>query len=319
MECVHVIQGHRQCLFPNPLHHVNDEERTEMEDKGETVKEQEHRQQLEQKQYRAQQQQQHKYNHQQHQYQKQQEKQCEQQCQQQCEQQCEQQQQQQCTQQQQQQCTQQQHQRQAAAFFRSWPTDNGRYSYVRCLGRGAYALVAEAYDHRLKCRVAIKWIRTAFLDPVDALRVYREVVLLRGLRASRAEGKGVREGCEQHLIGLLNILAPPTSPSAFEELFFVLEYKETNLDHLLHSPQALTPAHVKVFLFQLLQALAALQARHVVHRDIKQQQQQQQQQQQALSERLHVVEAASLAQAEENRRLRQEQEDLVRCLEQQQE
>ena len=122
---------------------------------------------------------------------------------------------------------------------------------------------------QLKCRVAIKWIRTAFLDPVDALRVYREVVLLRGLRASRAEGKGVREGCEQHLIGLLNILAPPTSPSAFEELFFVLEYKETNLAHLLHSPQALTPAHVKVFLFQLLQALAALQARHVVHRDIK--------------------------------------------------
>lgn len=117
--------------------------------------------------------------------------------------------------------------------------------------------------------MAIKWIRNAFLDPVDALRIYREVVLLRGLRESRTEGNGVREGCERHLVGLLNILAPPPSPSAFEELFLVLEYKETNLAYLLHSPQALTPAHVKVFLFQILQALAALQARHVVHRDIK--------------------------------------------------
>lgn len=35
------------------------------------------------------------------------------------------------------------------ATFKSWPTRNGRYSYTRCLGFGAYAVVAEAYDNQV--------------------------------------------------------------------------------------------------------------------------------------------------------------------------
>lgn len=73
--------------------------------------------------------------------------------------------------------------KQHAAFpdfpnFPAWPTDGGRYEYLRWLGQGSYAEVAEARNRRTGKRVAIKRMRDALRFRWDALRVYREVLLL---------------------------------------------------------------------------------------------------------------------------------------------
>jgi serine/threonine protein kinase len=60
-----------------------------------------------------------------------------------------------------------------------------RYTLVRTLGSGAYGTVCEAYDDRGKRNVAIKKCRDVFKGPATALRMLREVRLLRLLNHVR--------------------------------------------------------------------------------------------------------------------------------------
>ena len=95
--------------------------------------------------------------------------------------------------------------------FSDWSVGK-RYQLLRMLGRGSYGLVAQARDTSTGNFVAIKRITSAFEQEVDAIRLYREMHILRRLRGHEC------------IIGLLNIVQPPTDDiKDFHELYLVFE------------------------------------------------------------------------------------------------
>lgn len=67
---------------------------------------------------------------------------------------------------------------------------------------------------------------------------------------------------------VLTIQYPPPLDE-FNDLYVVLEWMESDLHRIIHSPQPLTEEHVRYFLYQLLNGLSYIHSANVLHRDIK--------------------------------------------------
>ena len=105
--------------------------------------------------------------------------------------------------------------------FNSWKVGS-RYELIRILGRGSYGEVAQARDlHREGKQtsgsqnfVAIKRITSAFDQEVDAIRIYREMHILRRLRGHEC------------IIQLLDVIPPESDDlDKFNDLYLVFECK----------------------------------------------------------------------------------------------
>lgn len=97
--------------------------------------------------------------------------------------------------------------------FSEWAVGD-RYQVSRMLGRGSYGQVAQAKDVLTGKFVAIKRITSAFDQEVDAIRLYREMHILRRLRGHEC------------IIGLLNVVQPPSDDiNDFRDLYLVFECK----------------------------------------------------------------------------------------------
>lgn len=97
--------------------------------------------------------------------------------------------------------------------FSEWAVGD-RYQLVRMLGRGSYGEVAQAKDLWTEHFVAIKRITSAFDQEVDAIRLYREMHILRGLKGHEC------------IIQLLNVVQPPSKDlNDFHDLYLVFECK----------------------------------------------------------------------------------------------
>lgn len=107
--------------------------------------------------------------------------------------------------------------------FSDWAVGE-RYELVRMLGRGSYGEVAQAIDRqagRPDAFVAIKRIQSPFEQEVDAIRLYREIHILRRMRG---------HDC---IIKLLDIVQPPTDDiDDFNDLYMVFECTYTRCTEL---------------------------------------------------------------------------------------
>ena len=98
--------------------------------------------------------------------------------------------------------------------FSEWAVGD-RYKMMRILGRGSYGEVAQAVDlfaGRPDAYVAIKRIQSPFDQEVDAIRLYREMHILRRMRG------------HQCIIQLVDVVQPPTDDlDDFHDLYLVFE------------------------------------------------------------------------------------------------
>jgi hypothetical protein len=106
--------------------------------------------------------------------------------------------------------------------FSSWAVGD-RYELVRILGRGSYGEVAQAVDKqagRPDAFVAIKRVLGPFEQQVDAIRLYREIHILRRMK---------QHAC---IIQLLGIIRPPTDDiKDFRDLYMIFECMLLSLSH----------------------------------------------------------------------------------------
>lgn len=72
----------------------------------------------------------------------------------------------------------------------------------------------------------------------------------------------------KNISAVLMIQRPPPL-AEFNDLYVVLEWMESDLHRIIHSPQPLTEEHSRYFLYQLLNGLSYIHSANVIHRDIK--------------------------------------------------
>ncbi|CAA7408515.1 unnamed protein product [Spirodela intermedia] len=119
-----------------------------------------------------------------------------------------------------------------------------RFQIAEVIGRGRRGLVRAAVDTHTGERVAIKKISDIFEHVSDAIRILREIKLLRLLR-------------HPDIVEIKHIILP-SSPTDFKDIFIVFELMESDLHQVIMDNEDLTQEHHRFFLYQLLRALKYL-------------------------------------------------------------
>jgi len=131
-----------------------------------------------------------------------------------------------------------------------------KYQLIRPVGHGAYGVVISSQDNSSGRKVAIKKIKRAFDDRVDAKRILREIKLMK---------KFVHE----NVIRILDLIPPPLTSEEFEDVYIVQDLMETDLHRIIYSRQPLTIDHIQYFVYQILRGLKYIHSANVLHRDLK--------------------------------------------------
>jgi mitogen-activated protein kinase 1/3 len=134
---------------------------------------------------------------------------------------------------------------------------DSRYVQLRPAGDGAYGFVASAIDSVTGHKVAIKKIKDAFIDLIDAKRILRELKLLKHLNS------------HENIVSILDIMTVPPYTHNFEDIYIVTNLMESDLERIVKSKQRLTDQHFQYFLYQILRALKYVHSANVLHRDLK--------------------------------------------------
>ncbi|XP_058747458.1 mitogen-activated protein kinase 15-like [Vicia villosa] len=139
-------------------------------------------------------------------------------------------------------------------FFTEYGEAN-RYKILEIIGKGSYGVVCAAIDTHTGEKVAIKKIQDAFEHISDAIRILREVKLLRLLR-------------HPDIVDIKRIMLPP-SKREFRDIYVVFELMESDLHQVIKANDDLTREHHQFFLYQMLRALKYMHSANVYHRDLK--------------------------------------------------
>ncbi|CAL9184198.1 mitogen-activated protein kinase 10-like [Musa acuminata AAA Group] len=133
--------------------------------------------------------------------------------------------------------------------------DANRYKIQEVIGKGSYGVVCSAIDTHTGQKVAIKRIHDIFGHISDAVRILREIKLLRLLR-------------HPDIVEIKHIILP-MSRRDFNDIYVVFELMESDLHQVIKANDDLTREHYRFFLYQLLCALKYIHTANVYHRDLK--------------------------------------------------
>ncbi|CAN8318147.1 unnamed protein product [Cochlearia groenlandica] len=133
--------------------------------------------------------------------------------------------------------------------------DANRFKVQEVIGKGSYGVVCSAIDMLTGEKVAIKKIHDIFEHISDAVRILREIKLLRLLR-------------HPDIVEIKHIMLPP-SRREFKDIYVVFELMESDLHQVIKANDDLTREHYQFFLYQLLRALKYIHTANVYHRDLK--------------------------------------------------
>ncbi|XP_030460960.1 mitogen-activated protein kinase 19-like [Syzygium oleosum] len=133
--------------------------------------------------------------------------------------------------------------------------DANRYKILEVIGKGSYGVVCAAIDTHTGEKVAIKKINDIFEHISDAIRIVREVKLLRLLR-------------HPDIVEIKSIMLTP-SKREFKDIYVVFELMESDLHQVIKANDDLTREHHQFFLYQMLRALKYMHTANVYHRDLK--------------------------------------------------
>ncbi|CAA0816358.1 Mitogen-activated protein kinase 19 [Striga hermonthica] len=139
-------------------------------------------------------------------------------------------------------------------FFTEYGEAN-RYKILEIIGKGSYGVVCAAIDTQTGEKVAIKKITDIFEHISDAIRILREIKLLRLLR-------------HPDIVEIKRIMMPP-SRRDFRDIYVVFELMESDLHQVIKANDDLTHDHHRFFLYQMLRALKYMHTANVYHRDLK--------------------------------------------------
>ncbi|KAK4786205.1 hypothetical protein SAY86_002894 [Trapa natans] len=130
-----------------------------------------------------------------------------------------------------------------------------QFKIQEVVGKGSYGIVASAIDSHSGEMVAIKKINDVFEHVSDAMRILREIKLLRLLR-------------HPDIVEIKHIMLPPCRRE-FKDIYIVFELMESDLHEVIKANDDLSPGHHKFFLYQLLRGLKYIHSANVFHRDMK--------------------------------------------------
>ncbi|XP_022872619.1 mitogen-activated protein kinase 15-like isoform X2 [Olea europaea var. sylvestris] len=133
--------------------------------------------------------------------------------------------------------------------------DANRYKILEIIGKGSYGVVCSAIDTQTGEKVAIKKIKDIFEHSSDAIRILREIKLLRLLR-------------HPDIVEIKRIMLP-SSRRDFRDIYVVFELMESDLHQVIKANDDLTHEHHRFFLYQMLRALKYMHTANVYHRDLK--------------------------------------------------
>jgi serine/threonine protein kinase len=129
------------------------------------------------------------------------------------------------------------------------------YKLGKFIGQGSYGMVTSARHRRNGLKVAIKKFTRLYLDPIDTLRVLREISILRQLN-------------HPNIVKLYDIVIPDMNK--VDPIFIVMEHCDTDLKTAIYRySQNLKEKQVAKIMLDILSALDYLAARGVLHRDLK--------------------------------------------------
>lgn len=133
--------------------------------------------------------------------------------------------------------------------------DSYRYRLVDVIGKGSYGVVYGAVDTATGRSVAIKKVKDAFRNSLDAARILRELQVLRLLK-------------HEDVVELTHVCLP-TDPLHYPDVWMVFERMESDLHTVIAANPRLSVPHVRVMMYQILRGLACVHRAGVVHRDLK--------------------------------------------------
>jgi serine/threonine protein kinase len=128
-----------------------------------------------------------------------------------------------------------------------------RYQNLKNIGDGSYGIVASALDTLTNRMVAIKKVKNAFSDLVDAKRILRELKLLRHFNR------------HENIISIYDIMTIPPDTLDFTDIYIVTNLMESDMERIIRSRQELTDQHYQYFLYQILRGIQYMLCHHQYH------------------------------------------------------